>query len=45
VRQVEQDLCAALAGQHHAATMALVGIEHHPVDDVRSIKLIRAGNR
>ena len=26
-------------------TMPLVGIEHHPVDDARSIKLIRAANR
>jgi hypothetical protein len=45
VRQIEQELCAVLAGQHHAATMALIGIEHHPVDDARSIKVIRAGNR
>ena len=45
VRQVEQELCAPLAAQDHPATMALVGIEHHPVDDARSIKLIRAGNR
>ena len=45
VRKVEQDLCAPLAGQDHAATMALIGIEHHPVDDARSIKLIRAANR
>ena len=45
VRKIEQDLCAPLAAQDHAATMALIRIEHHPVDDARSIKLIRAANR
>ena len=45
VRKIEQDLCAPLAAQDHAATMALIRIEHHPVDDARSINLIRAANR
>lgn len=45
VRKIEQDLCAPLAAQDHAATMALIRIEHHPVDDARSIKLVRAANR
>ena len=45
VRKIEQDLCAPLAAQDHAATMALIGIEHQPVDDARSINLIRAANR
>jgi hypothetical protein len=43
--QIEQELYAALGGQHHAATMAPVGIEHHPVNHARSIKPIRAANR
>jgi hypothetical protein len=45
VRKIEQDLCAPLAAQDHAATMALIRIEHHPVDDAQSIKPVRATNR
>jgi hypothetical protein len=45
VWQVEQELCALLGCQHDAAPMALAGIEHHPIDDARSIKSVRAPNR
>jgi len=30
--EIEQEFCAALAGQHQPAAMALVGVEHHRVD-------------
>jgi hypothetical protein len=45
VRKIEQDLCAALARQYYPPTMPLIRIEHHPIDDARSIKLIRPANR
>ncbi len=39
VRQVEQERRALLTGQHHAPAVALVGVEHHAVDDPRVVDI------
>jgi len=40
-----REMRAKAAHLFHPAALALVGIEHHAVDDARLVKLLRAANR
>jgi hypothetical protein len=40
--QIEQECRPFLAGQHDAATLALVGVEHDAIDDTVSVRFTRS---